>query len=794
MVYASPASGGELMPIYNQVNAQDVPSKYELCKEALGHVPEATMALASEAYARPGQTALKAGETLVKAAAVGAAMGYFIPARGPAAMAVAAVFTVPMAWESYSRINHAQHDAAKGVKRDEVSEKLARDAVVGSADLTLNLAGGWAGTWAGFKLANSEGVGTLAQSGHRLIMKGENESLLGLQSIKSKVTGLFRSETRAAVDTTLNLPKGKITSASDAGSIINERVVNTGLDRQLAGEPERAISKATTPLGRRLEQYGFANKNLDRYLGNDDGLTMYFGSLHGHSRYSDGMGLPEDLYNRAAAEGQQVTTITDHNHLAARGGVKPDDPRSTDQSGTPVVAENPIEYSQTFADADATTIDGKHVSLVGTEMGTIGKTGSAKSLTDNSAGKGSGAHDHGAESGHDHDHSQPHTHGMVNPERIGEHNPQGVFDLAEARADSNAADHIGGVNHFNLFEVPTFFEAVRHPRTGVAAFLMRAVGKTPEPMVKAPDVIKYNDGDIKGFVDHLDKLTDTTGNTPVIQLNHPRYLADENPKIPADQRGRDYGQKSFSSQDEWVRRFADKYVRQIELIKGGALTPNPVDKVPTGDIDPTSFAGYIDKRVHASPTFGRDFHFGDPVGNPGATGIYAKRLDKESILEALRERRTIATTSSQNLSGVLSANDRFVMGSIIDQSAAPSLALKMKVDGNVDPTASYSLRLWGDTKIGDGKLATIIQQKDLTGQQLLDASQTVAFDPVSGKTGNNAAYYVEVQRKDATNNLDRMWTAPIWHENLTGARHDLITRMISGTGWQLAPQWGSSSK
>jgi hypothetical protein len=289
------------------------------------------------------------------------------------------------------------------------------------------------------------------------------------------------------------------------------------------------------------------------------------------------------------------------------------------------------------------------------------------------------------------------------------------------------------------------------------------------------------------MVDHLDKIKDTTGNTPIIQLNHPRYLADENPTTPAWKRGRDYGQKSFKDQQEWLDRFADKYVRQIELIKGGALNPSPIDKVPTGDLDPTSFAGYIDKKVHASPTFGRDFHFGEPVGNPGATGFYAKGLDKPSILEAMRERRTIATTSSKNLSGVLTANDSFLMGSIVDQSAVPSLSLKMRIDGNIDPAANYAVKLWGDTKVGDGKLAEVLQQRNISGADLLNQSQTVAFDAITGKVGQNSAYYVEVQRKDPrTANLDRMWTAPIWLEQLAGG-HSLFTRWMTGSGSQLLP-------
>ena len=731
-------TNGDLSAANQNAQAKDGVSTLELCGETVKHLPDASVAFAKELYDKPVEAAVHIGTTLATSAAMGVALGYVLPGRGPAAMAIGAAFTMPVLIHGYNRVQEAHQEIGRGATVEQASNKLAREAVSGAFDLGLNLVGGVGGTELGARLARQESIiGSLGQTTQRLILKGENETLLQL----AKWKGSFKSDLSETAKPKIELfPKAEKAPASDTGAI-------------------QSVFK-TSSMARRVEQYGFANGNLERSLDGSSGMQMYFGSLHGHSRYSDGMGLPKDLYAKAAAEGQHVTTITDHNHAASRGGIGPGDARAKDQTGTPINTENPIEYSQTFADAAATTVNGKHVSLVGTEMGTIGKVGS----------------------------EHKHSHGMVNAESVekGAHAGE-KFDLHEARLESNEANHLGGVNHINLFEVPTFFEAVREPKTGLRSFIMRAVGKEPEVVVKPPDVIKYNDGDYRAMVDHLDKIKDTTGNTPIVQLNHPRYLADENPNTPAWKRGRDYGQKSFKNQQEWLDRFADKYVRQIELIKGGALNPSPIDKVPTGDLDPTSFAGYIDKKVHASPTFGRDFHFGEPVGNPGATGFYAKGLDKPSILEAMRERRTIATTSSKNLSGLLTANDRFLMGSIVDQSAVPSLSLKMRIDGNIDPAANYAVKLWGDTKVGDGKLAEVLQQRDISGADLLNQSQTVAFDAITGKVGQNSAYYVEVQRKDPrTANLDRMWTAPIWLEQLAGG-HSLFTRWMTGSGSQLLP-------
>jgi hypothetical protein len=820
--------------VARMTDASAAPTKSEIIGSTASELLPASEAFAKELYHHPVDSLEHVGKTVIESAAMGAAIGYVLPARGPAALAVAGLFTIPLAYKAYERLNQAEHEGANGKNLKDISKSLARDTVAGSYDLALNLGGGVAGTEVGVKLATSGTVfGAPGQLAQRLIMKGEN--MVMAPFVKPPVTAEeAASFNRTGPSSQYDLSGRMQGSTAGARAIADTDVrsgqtgnvgtdaLNAGTTQALEGTLARPSSQPIverTGLAARLEQHNLLNPKLDRYLDGTQGSQMFFGSLHGHSRYSDGMGLPIDLYKKAIAEGQQVTTITDHNHLAARGGVGPDDPRAADQAKSPIIAASPIEYSQTFADAAATTTPGQHVSLVGTEVGTIGKVGGGSGHGGGNGGSGDGAgngggkgggHGHprsgGAEDGneqglvghldddqaagqgHDHDHADfadnaaHHTHGMMNPESIGEKNPGGKpFNLAEARAESNDANHISGVNHYNLFEVPTFFESTKQAPTGPKAALLRAIGIEPAPVVKTPDVKKINDGDVKGMVDVLDYLTATDGGKPIVQLNHPRYLADENPNTPAAQRGRDYGQKSFKNQQEWLDRFVNPYVRQVELIKGGALNPNPVDKVPTGNLDPTSFAGYLDKGVHASPTFGRDFHFGDPVGNPGATGIFAKTLDKPSILNALRERRTIATTSSKNLSGVLTGNDQFMMGSILDHSVVPSLNLKMRIDGDVAPDASYTVKLWGDTNLGDGKLATVVQEKTVKGSDLLKDNQTVAFDPVQGVTGQNSAYYVEVQRQAAgASDTDRMWTAPIWLENLAGSKHNLYSKFIAG--------------
>jgi hypothetical protein len=767
----------------------------------------AAAAFVKEAWAHPVETLEHVAGELVSSAAFGTLVGAIVPAKGPAAGIVAGAFTLSLLYGAGKRLYEAGVESNKeGADKEVIARKLADDTVSGGADFVINLGGGYLGTELGYGIAHSStSLGESARFLQGKVIVGENESML----MARKGADLFRSawsantRTSALVDEIVaTTPKG-IAGLNVANDTMSEQSL---IQRSTQATRTNVQSQPFSGLSRRLDQYSLAKESAQG--GTPDGVQLYFGSTHGHSRYSDGLGLPKDLYDKAIAEGQQVTSITDHNHLAAREGVKPGDPRSTDEQGTPIIAASPDEYIDTQNAAAATTTPGQHVSLYGIEMGTIGGVGhthggghgelggetGAGGGSGEIVGTGQGTVDGAVATGTESTATTgTGTTNSAEPIRLGAApRSDGVFpptfaENAETLADSLEGAHLGGVNHINVLEVPTFFEAVRQPKPkpqGIFGNMMARILGTSDAAageLKAPDVVKYNDGDYAAMVDHLDAIKDSTGQPVIVTLNHPRFLADSNPSLPEAQRGRDYGRKSFANDDDWRARFVLPHVRGIELIKGGALNPNPVDTVPTGMIDVRSYTGYLGLGVEAGPLFGRDFHFGDPVGNPGATGFLATSLDKPAILNALRQRRTIATTSHDNLNGYLMANDKFFMGSILDQKAVSDLSLKMKMGGNIDPNAQYQLKLYSDAKVLDGTDAAVIQTKNVTGQQILDGDGVVAFDPVTHKLGNNSLYFVEADRVDPTaNRTDKMWTSPIWIRPMESDSHGLFTRISAG--------------
>ncbi len=694
------------------VSAMDVYGK------AVQELPSATSELAQQAWEHPLKSFAHGARTFATSAAVGTAMGYFLPAKGPASWAVGAILTVPMLYSGYKHLTGAAEAAQEpGADVDAIAHTLARHTVSGTADLAINLAGGIAGTEAGYAMKEAPGsISRLGQSTQRSIVETENKFLSGTLNNKF-VRGITEGRPNP------KLPTGKITTL-EGGEV-------AGLSRfdspTVLPEHTSWFKRPFTSILQRVREYDnrdVMNNGLTSRIANvEDDYILAQGSFHLHTKQSDGMGTVTSLSGKAKEQGQNVILVSDHNHLAARDGVKPGDPRLPEQDG-PIIAQAPEWYAEQYAEAAKATVNGQHVVLIGTEMGTIGKVG----------------------------------------------NP-----------------HSGGKNHYIQVEMPQFFEAVRKPKTlfdrAVSPF-RRALGMKEQQEFVMPDVIKYNDGDMNAYLTYIEKhnLKDTTGNDPILIAAHPRYAEDHSPNLPSGSRGADYGRYSFPTKEEWVRR-AGKYFHGIEVIKGGAMRQTPVDEIGANAIDLTSFKGFINDGFHMSPTVGRDAHFGDPGMIPAETGIWTTAIDKPSLLEAMRSRRTFATTHMERLNGRVVANDRYQMGQIFDQTVTNELSLTAKLGGQIEPNAQYTLKLWGDQKIGDRTMAEVMQEVKLSGEELAGKGNQFTFDKVTHQIGEKgSAYFVEVTRKDpTTSHVDHLFTSPFWIEPLSGgAKHSLYMRFLAG--------------
>jgi hypothetical protein len=823
-MFDSSNSHNESDGLFTKFKNNLLPAAGEYLHDAWNHKAQFAEHIAGEAT-----TAIMAGATI----------GAFLPAKGPAGLLVAGVFTIPVAIKAVKEWHQAAHDSAlPGADRDKIAHELARDSVSGSVDFSVNMLSGWGGAEGGFHLSRSDtALGVVAQSSQRSVLGLENESITYAASTLARGAKMTaETPVTALVDSAQRFAPKAAVGVRQSEQLAAEPVVTRAAFSARSIDPEQKslLARPIAKLARRADQYKAVRTNLTAPSDAAPAFNTYRATLHGHTKFDDGMGTAEENYDKGKQGGLDVVFLTPHNHDGARQGVSPDDPRTDAEKGVPILAQSPEEYASIITAAKAASEPGKFYAGYGIEAGTIGPSGHGGGGHDHGSG-GDDAGDHGGTLGGTHGggrHGRDQGDGseadgstaagfakrryvttqigseldqfiarsqgaapkpgqdpvhVTDPhdpahDATPDEKPDGAATAPTQGADGPPFDplaaarltHHGGVNHINIFGVDNLIVAERQPHP-VKAMFNRLIGRaTP-----APSALNYPDGDYVALGEILGKSTDVTGQSPLVQFNHPRF--DSNSAT-------DYGVTSFNSKQEWLDKFVRPFVRLQEVVKGEALNSNPVvDAMKPGDFDPKSFAGYIDMGVQAGPTYGRDSHFGDPGGRPAGTGLLAKTLDEPGIYDAMRNRRTFATTNYADLQGVLTANnDSIYMGTVLDQAAVPTLNLKLKVGGNIDPGAKYQIKLLADEQIGDGQVAQPIKTVNMTGADLLKSDSEVSFEPVQHKLGNSSAYYVQVSRTGTgSTTTDNLLTAPIWIEPLSGQKHGLLTHMMVGNGAQV---------
>lgn len=97
------------------------------------------------------------------------------------------------------------------------------------------------------------------------------------------------------------------------------------------------------------------------------GQGVYHGSLHAHTSYSDGSGVPNDAYSMGRSNGMEFMAITEHNHRAADG--------KAERHDNVLIATQPQLYSGSNASlvaaAGRAMQPGQFVALFGQEVSTI---------------------------------------------------------------------------------------------------------------------------------------------------------------------------------------------------------------------------------------------------------------------------------------------------------------------------------------------------------------------------------------------------------------------------------------
>lgn len=268
-------------------------------------------------------------------------------------------------------------------------------------------------------------------------------------------------------------------------------------------------------------------------------------------------------------------------------------------------------------------------------------------------------------------------------------------------------------------------------------------------VLDAPTVIAVTNGAFDELVtDYLPNNLDSSGNTPLLVLNHP----DSGP------RNREYGRDDFGSEQAWVETI-DQHASIINLINGPSHESGmqPIPGPAEG-----SFRFFLNRGFHLAPSIDQDNHrrtWG--TIHDGRTAVVAPELTKAAVLAALRSRHAYATTD-RNLSIICRVQD----GLCGDIFAAPAegteLAISLEIQDADESSAVYQVEVFSD-EIG----GSFVDLDEPIEQVMFDGDGTLSI-PHLRYLGGNTYFLFRITQfaadDDTGADADRVWLAPVWFE------------------------------
>jgi hypothetical protein len=308
------------------------------------------------------------------------------------------------------------------------------------------------------------------------------------------------------------------------------------------------------------------------------------------------------------------------------------------------------------------------------------------------------------------------------------------------------------------------------------------------------NVIESDNGDFRGLLALLKGIEQSTGRTPVLQLNHPDVQQDlfyhgtnaTTIKNMFNDYGIDEGDLGPDFKD--LVKAMSPYAHLIEVLSGPAMKKA---REVSFKYDPNEndYFFYLKQGFHLSPSAGQDNHYKTWGAITDArTGIVSKTLTEAALFEAIRKNRTFAT-EDKNLKVILYLNDS-IMGSSVTAPAESELHIKILIEDADEPQADYEVSIFGG-KINPepSKQATDWKQSDgLFDTINVKGNGIYNFPGVFADTVPSF-YYAKIVQE----NGDRAWTAPVWVNenpgstvNVTPAAKFFWTSSPSSTVYHIA--------
>lgn len=260
-------------------------------------------------------------------------------------------------------------------------------------------------------------------------------------------------------------------------------------------------------------------------------------------------------------------------------------------------------------------------------------------------------------------------------------------------------------------------------------------------------IVPVANGAFDQFDSWVRTQADSVGAVPLVQFNHPRnesrFLAD-------------YGRTDFADERAWVAAL-DPYVELIEVLNAPALRDGEGHRAHDSQSD---YFRYLNLGFHVAPSTGHDNHYRNWGRSTDARiAVLAPELTRESILKALKQRRTYAT-EDKNLRIVFRVNGALAGDVIQAPPAGSELVLTITLVDDDEPDARYRVDIFKDAPGGRHATAPV-ESFEFEGNVLTPARMEGIY---LEKAGEFVLAKITQLSSDEHGEDDRAWTAPVWLE------------------------------
>lgn len=267
---------------------------------------------------------------------------------------------------------------------------------------------------------------------------------------------------------------------------------------------------------------------------------------------------------------------------------------------------------------------------------------------------------------------------------------------------------------------------------------------------EVPRVITATSGKFDELTAFLDSTSDSGGRRPIIMFNHP--------KNTTTIQELEYGLDDFGgNQEGWVKRVGG-FAALMQMING----PGQRAGVDLRSARPAeaAFKKFLSLGFKLAPTADQDNHTRN-WGNAtqARTAIIAPSLDRQALLEAMRQRHVYATEDS-NLRIIIRVNGR-LCGDVLQPVSAPSEAnIEFSISDSDEPNANYEIQVWRGT-VGGPAARMVTAVNTSAGNGLIEDVSL---------SGSSEFFFFKIIQADSNeddeeSSEDEAWTAPVWFEN-----------------------------